>query len=167
MRWLSKGLNRFRGIKLESPEGKIVHVTSEVGHRTAAEIPPSIPLRAGKIDLVIRAVGRWANPQIPIQVGRWHHFFGGSFRDIEVFVRDRIFLTLKSPGSRSPNVCFVDLSDGSRLDQFHNSSIVLFAVNLRSHLCRDVCLTCRMHYAMCLSDVMSERLLAIDRLLEL
>src|SRR5689334_11565868 len=68
MRRRAAGVDGQRMIELERPEWQIVPMASEVTHGAAAKIPPAIPLRARKIDLVKRTLRRGAEPQVPVQI---------------------------------------------------------------------------------------------------
>src|SRR5437868_2974327 len=52
MRIGTERFDRLRRVELEGPERQIVPMATEVGHRAVSKIPPAIPFRAGKIDLV-------------------------------------------------------------------------------------------------------------------
>ena len=67
MRRRPAGFDGERMTKLKSPEGEVVPVAAQIAHGAAAEIPPAIPFRSGKIDVVKRALGCRTEPQIPMQ----------------------------------------------------------------------------------------------------
>src|SRR6476646_10624498 len=105
MRIGTERLDRLRRIELEGPKRQVVPVAAEVRHRSIAKIPPAIPLRSRKIDLVERPGGCGAKPEVPIEIARWFVRFGGPLGDIDdVFVLRGILLALPAPRSRDPNV---------------------------------------------------------------
>ena len=138
-------------------------MAAQVRHRAVSEVPPSIPLRAGEVDFIVRAVRSRADPQVPVHVIRRGRFpFRSLLNRNDVAVGRGVLRALPSPIATDPHVNFRDLADRACLDQLNDPSVVRHSVNLSSHLSHDTGL-CR-----CLGDeprlmhVMSQRLFAIN-----
>ena len=95
MRFVSDSFDGFGCIELKSPERQVVHVTTEIGHGSASEVPPSIPFRTGEIDIVIRSQRCRADPHVPVQIDGWRHRLCGAFGyKNDVFIRVRVLFAL-------------------------------------------------------------------------
>src|SRR5258708_38423390 len=103
----------------------------QIAHRSVAEIPPSIPLRAWHIDGMEWTERRRTEPKVPIQPR-------GSANRIRRTLGDRNNVLmpasplggLQSPGARNPNMRLVHGADGVALDQLHHAPVILRRINL-------------------------------------
>ena len=101
--WTRKRLDGQRCIQFKCPPGKIISMTTQIRHGTVPKIPPAIPFRSRKIDIVEGTVGSGPDPQVPIQKLRHGMLFLGG-------VVGRAF---PSPRPADPSMGFADLSDGA------------------------------------------------------
>ncbi len=144
-------------------------MAAEVAHRPVAEVPPAVPLRARHVDVVERAVGSGAEPQVPVQPGG-HRVDGGRtvlHEDDVLGGRGLGLARVPSPGTRDPHVTFADRADHAALDQLDDAPVVVAGVNLGAHLRRDAGLRRSLADDARLVHVVGERLLAVDVLLQL
>src|SRR5687768_8819600 len=127
------------GAEIEGPEGEVVPVRAEVAHGAGAEIPPAVPLWAGEIDVMIRAIRRRAEPEVPIDVVGGRHGFGGTGGEgDDVFVALGGFGGLVAPGAGDPDVDGAHGTDGACADELDDAAEVFGGVDLNAHLGGDV-----------------------------
>src|SRR5262245_24795312 len=92
------GFDGEGGLKLEGPERQIVPVAAGVRHRAAPKIPPAIPLRPGEIDVVVGAIRRGPEPEVPVEAARNGVRFRRAVLDTDdVAVFRGIGFTLEAP----------------------------------------------------------------------
>src|SRR5688500_2693464 len=100
-------------------------MASKIAHRSAAEIPPAIPFRAGEIHFVKRTFRRWAEPPLPVQAGGNRTGSGRALEHMhDVLVTFRRVRRLPTPRAADPHVGFSPPADRARLNQFHNAAVI-------------------------------------------
>ena len=123
------------GIEVQRPEGQVIPVAPQIRHGAVPEIPPTIPLRPGKINIVVGSPWSRPQPKVPIQV-LWHRALArrsfGTPDNIAVGLC--LSLGLPAPRSRNPHMHFADLTNGTGLHQFHHTTVVVSCMDLSAHL---------------------------------
>ena len=114
-RWAFRFTAR-RMTQIESPEWQVHIMAGHVAERPLTEIPPATPVCRMVHAVRIRSFRSWPEPQIPVQV-----------------CRNRI--TFRRPVTAAPALSDPDMRLGHianhpGLDDFHNSAIVIFSVDL-------------------------------------
>src|ERR1043165_8463585 len=114
-------------------------MASQVAHGAVAEIPPAIPFRSWKIDVVERPLRRRPEPEVPIQSRRnWISLLRPIQHIDNIFISRGVFRTLPSPRAPDPHMRFIDRPDRAALNQFNNAVVVLLGMNLNAHLRSDI-----------------------------
>ena len=144
-------------------------MAAQVAHRAVAEVPPAVPLRSGQVDVVERPGRGGTEPEIPVEaLGHGVRRRGALLHEHDVAGRLRFVLRrVQAPRARHPHVALADGADGAALDQLDDAAIVVARVDLRAHLRRHAGRGRRLADHARLRDVVRERLLAVDVLLQL
>ena len=169
MRRRAAGLDGGGRVQLQRPEGQVDPVAAEVAHRAVAEIPPAIPLGPGQVDVVERPRRRRTEPQVPVDAGgNGVHGLGAVLHEHDVLELLGLGLGgVPAPGARHPDVALADRADGAGLHELDDAAVVVAGVDLRAHLRDDAGLRGGLADDARLLDVVGERLLAVDVLLQL
>ena len=168
MRRAGAGFDGVRGIQLQGPKRKIIPMRAEVAHSPTAEVPPAVPFGPREVDFVKRTLRRRSKEEIPVQ--KWRGglcFLRPSGHIHDVAVPFRCLLALQPPCPADPNVALRDGTDGPTLDEFHHTTVVGRGMDLSPHLCGHTSLFCGGTDLPAFPDIVSERFLAIDVLLQL
>lgn len=119
-----------------------------------------VPFRAGEVDVVERAVGGGADPEVPVEVVGDGVFFGGApggVDDIAALAR-----WFPAPGAADPDVDVGDGADGAGLDEFDDAAVVVAGVDLGAHLGGDAGFGGGFGDDACLVDIAGEGFFAVD-----
>src|SRR5690242_13455738 len=103
-------------------------MAADVAERAGAKIPPATPFE-GEISGMIRARGSWAEPEIPIEIGRDGRAI---FRAINAL--GPVFVEEAVGGAIGPDMDFADGSDGVVRNEFAESASVFGSLALIAHL---------------------------------
>ena len=106
--------------ELEGAEDRIKNVDRHVAHRAAAEVVPAPPVAGVVLIGAVEALGRRAEPQVPVEVSRLRP-------------RGRLRAVV-APGLAAPRVRFADLADDPALNELHRRAVLRVGVDLRAHL---------------------------------
>ncbi len=110
-----------RGVaQLEGPERQVHVVAGHVAQRALAEVPPAAPLGGMITPVGIGSLGRWAQPEVPVQLRRRLLPFGRA--------------VAAAPALADPDVDFGDVADRAGLNDFDDAAIVVLGVDLRAQL---------------------------------
>jgi hypothetical protein len=167
MRGRAKGFDGQRSVELQRPERQVIPVGAEVRHGAIAKVPPAIPFGPGEIDVVVRAEGGGADPEIPIEVRRRGLRFSGAVGDVDdVLVGLGLSLGLKAPGAGDADMGVGDIANGSRLNELDDAAVVGRGVDLCAHLRGDAGFGGSLSDEAGFGDVVGEGLFTIDRLFQ-
>ena len=144
---LFEHLDAGRAAELQGHEGAVEIMTAPIADRAVAELPPTAPQLRMQFG-VIGAVGRRANPLIPMQAGR---------------NRQRGKPAPHAAATRSrPAIGLDHVADRARPDIFAKPANALLAVPLVAELRHHLLLSGSFHHGPHLADAVGQWLLAID-----
>src|SRR5262249_42036701 len=135
--------------EFEDSEEGVKTVATHIAKSAAAEISPAAP-RKGKIDVIVRTLGRWTQPEIPVEP------FGNGI------IYPGALNALRPEGTRGPIVDFADGTNGAGPNPFAEKARVFGGLIADGDLCGHAGFTRDFRDATGLVNRMSERLLAKD-----